>query len=192
MKKRPREHRGAFYFWLDWTRPSPGNSLVVVVGQERRRELGRGAVVVAAFAIPARAAVATVSASFTPRATRATVVAIATVAARAAITVATAMAATVATVTARATVTALARLARRAVVRKLFAGLLVDEAHRQADLAALVDLEQLDLHFLAFGEDVADVLDPLVLDLRHVHQAVLAGHEGHERAEIEKDRKSVV
>ena len=46
----------------------------------------------------------------------------------------------------------LTRLARRTGVGQLFAGLLVDEAHRQADLAALVDLEELDLHFLAFGQ----------------------------------------
>src|SRR5690242_5369401 len=82
----------------------------------------------------------------------------------------------------------LTRLARRAGVGELLAGFLVDQAHRQADLAARVDLEELDLHFLAFGQDVADVLDPLVLDLRNVHQPVLAGHEGHERAEIDDAR----
>ncbi len=95
------------------------------------------------------------------------------------------MSAAITTVAARSAVAAFTRLARRARVLQLFAGLLVDEAHRQANLAALVDLEQLDLHFLAFGKDVADVLDPLVLDLGDVDQAVLAGHEGHERAEID-------
>ncbi|HTK71986.1 MAG TPA: hypothetical protein VL331_05765, partial [Croceibacterium sp.] len=39
------------------------------------------------------------------------------------------------------------RLARRAGVGQLFAGFLVDQPHRQADLAARVDLEDLDLHF---------------------------------------------
>src|SRR5262245_7458619 len=88
--------------------------------------------------------------------------------------------ATVATVTAR-----FARLAGRTGVFQLGAGFLVDQAHRQADLAARIDLEQLDLDLLALGQDVADVLDPLVLDLADVNQAVLAGHEGHERAEID-------
>src|SRR5204863_2037324 len=81
-----------------------------------------------------------------------------------------------------------ARFARRTGVRQLLASLLVDEPHRQADLPALIDLEQLDLDLLAFGQDVADVLDPLVLDLGHVHQAILAGHERHECAEIDDAR----
>src|SRR6476661_7020913 len=101
---------------------------------------------------------------------------------------ATAVTATVATIAARSAVAAFAGFARRAGVGQLFTGLLVDEAHRQAHLAALVDLEQLDLDLLAFAEDVADVLDTLVLDLRDVHQAVLAGHESHERAEVDDAR----
>src|SRR5690242_14029730 len=92
-----------------------------------------------------------------------TVVAVATVAAGAAIAVTAPMPAAIATVTARATVAAFTRLARRAGVGQLFTGFLVDEAHRQPDLAALVDLEQFDLDLLAFGENVADVFDPLVL-----------------------------
>src|SRR5690606_20780012 len=54
-----------------------------------------------------------------------------------------------------------ARLARRTGVLQLGARFLVDHAHRQADLAALVDLEHLDLHFLAFADHVGRALDPL-------------------------------
>src|SRR4051794_31835314 len=92
---------------------------------------------------------------------------------------------TIAAITTGSAVAAFARLARRTGIGQLFAGFLVDQTHRQADLAALVDLDQLDLDLLALGEDVTDVLDPLVLDLRDVDQSVLAGHEGHERAEID-------
>src|SRR6185295_3009975 len=145
---------------------------------ERRRELRRGAVVVAAaLALTARAAGAAVTAAFASGAAITIAAftaraAVAAVAARATIPAVTAWAA----VAARAAVAAFARLARRAGVGQLFAGLLVDQAHRQADLAALVDLEQLDLDLLAFGEDVADVLDPLVPDLADVDQPVLARH----------------
>src|SRR5690242_21539710 len=47
----------------------------------------------------------------------------------------------------------LTRLARRAGVGELLAGFLVDQPHRHTDLAARVVLEELDLHFLAFGAD---------------------------------------
>src|SRR6478672_8228737 len=146
--------------------------------------LGLALGTVAAFALTASfasgAAISTIP-------TRSTVVPRSAVTARAAViaSAATAMPATVAAIATRAPVTALARLARGTGVGQLLAGFLVDEAHREAHLAALVDLEQLDLHFLTLGEDVADVLDPLVLDLRDVNQSVLAGHEGHERAEID-------
>src|SRR3954470_1337349 len=175
-----------------------GSGSVVVAGQEGRREFGRGAVVVAAFA--ARAAVV---AAFAAGAAGAALAARSTVAAafaaRAAVTVAAAVApraaipaaavtaiapafavATRAAVAARAPV-----LPRRTGVLELGAGFLVDDAHRQADLAARVDLEDLDLHFLAFGDDVGGALDPLVLHLGDVDEAVLAAHEVHERAEID-------
>src|SRR6185369_6450962 len=116
----------------------------------------------AVIAIPARSAIASVTA-------RAPVITTAPVTAAATMTVAAAL-------SPRATVAAFTRLPRRTGVGQLFAGLLVDEAHRQAHLAALIDLEQLDLDLLAFAQDVADVLDPLVLDLGYVHQPVLAGH----------------
>src|SRR6185437_16207732 len=162
------------------------SALFVVTRQEGRSELGRGAFI-AAFTW------FTIAASFAPRsaiAARSTVVAAAPVSpvtTRTAIVAApTAVPAAIAAIAAGSAI--LARLARRTRVREFFAGVLVDQAHRQAHLAALVDLQQLDLHFLAFRENVADVFDPLVLDLGHVHQSVLARHEGHERAKIDDAR----
>src|SRR3546814_18379439 len=70
--------------------------------------------------------------------------------------------------------------------RSRFAGCLIDDAHRQADLAARVDLEHLDLDLLPVGEDVGDLFDALVPDLRDVDEAVLAAHEVHEGAEIDE------
>src|SRR4030095_11716168 len=135
------------------------------------------------LALGALAARATILAARSTIATRSAIIAVAAIPARTTIvTAATAVTATVAAIAPVATI--FPGLARGARVRPLLASLLVDQADRQADLAALVDLEQLDLDLLAFRENVADVLDPLVLDLRNVHQAVLAGHEGHECAEI--------
>src|SRR5207302_3121892 len=172
----------------------------IIPGQERRGELGRRAFVTAtltlaaAFVLAPRATIAITAAAFASRS--AVTVAAAAFAASATAaaafttgsTVAVTPAAATMTIAARPTVAAFTRLSWRTGIGKLLAGLLIDQAHRQADLAALVDLEQLDLHFLALGEDVADVLDPLVLDLRDVDQPVLAGHVGHERAEIDDAR----
>src|SRR5690606_17384866 len=57
--------------------------------------------------------------------------------------------------------------------------------HRQANLAARIDLENLDLHFEAFGDDIGWLLDPFVPHLGDVDEAVLATHEVHERTEID-------
>src|SRR6185312_12882911 len=56
--------------------------------------------------------------------------------------------------------------------------------HGQADAALLVHFQHLDLDDVAFLELVGDLLDALVGDLRHVHQAVLARHDGDERTEV--------
>src|SRR4051812_20692724 len=57
----------------------------------------------------------------------------------------------------------------------------------QAELAARVDLGDLDLHLVADLDHVVDVLDPLaageLAQLRDVQQAVLAGRQRDERAE---------
>jgi hypothetical protein len=161
--------------------------LVVAAGEERRQADIVAALVpaiVAAFARRTRTAIptafaarATITAAFATRTT---------IAATAAAALTVTAIATIATVTARATIAAFAGLTRRTGVFQLFAGLLIDDAHRQANLAARIDLEDLDLDFLAFAEDVRDLLDALVADLRDVDEAVLAAHEVHERAEIDE------
>ena len=83
-----------------------------------------------------------------------------TVAAAAATTSATTIAAAT---TAATRTTVAARFARRTSVFHFFAGFLIDDTHRQADLATLIDLEDLDLNFLAFGHDVGRLLDTFVL-----------------------------
>ena len=65
-------------------------------------------------------------------------------------TTATTAAAIIPGATAIATITARLAFAWRTCVFQLFTGFLVDDTHRQANLAALVDLEDLDLYFLAF------------------------------------------
>src|SRR3546814_17846681 len=79
-------------------------------------------------------------------------------------------------------------LARRAGVRQFLARLLIDEAHRQAHLAAIVDAKHLHLYFLPFGEDFGNLGDALVLDLGDVDEAVTRTHEVHECAEIDRKR----
>src|SRR5215472_10391677 len=64
----------------------------------------------------------------------------------------------------------------------------VDIAHRQPDAPLAVDLEHLDADDVAFAQLVADALDPLVRDLRDVHQAVAPRKDGDERAEVHEAR----
>ena len=69
----------------------------------------------------------------------------------------------VATITAVAPVTTrFARFAGRTGVFQLGAGFLVNHAHRQADFAARVDLEHLDLDLLAFLDNVGRLFNALV------------------------------
>ena len=99
--------------------------------------------------------------------------AFATVTARATITVAATAAAariaiaitagTTVTTTVAAIATRFARFASRTGVFQFFAGFLIDDAHRQANLATVVDFENLDLNFLPFGHDVGRLFDALVL-----------------------------
>src|SRR5699024_3837252 len=56
--------------------------------------------------------------------------------------------------------------------------------HRQPDLALPVDLQHLDAHGLALGQLIADLFDPIVGNLRNVHQAITPRHQIDERAEI--------
>jgi hypothetical protein len=140
-----------------------GRRSVVAAGQERRqadilaafvlrfRTLGARATIATAAraAIAALAAGTTITAAF---ATRTTVTIAATATATVTTTVATVAAAAITAIATRATITTLARLARRAGIFQLFAGLLIDDAHRQANLAARIDLEDLDLDCLAFAQ----------------------------------------
>lgn len=173
--KKPRKPKlaGPLYFRTG-PRLSLGNrSVRVVSGEERGGELWCFALVVvarlaiAAF-LTARSTITAVAAAFTAR-TTVTIAAASAAAftARTTIAVAAPPATTTVTVAARSAITiaAFTRFARGTAVGQLFAGFLVDEAHRQADLAALVDLDQLDLDLLAFGQDVADVFDPVIPDL---------------------------
>ena len=114
------------------------------------------------------AAFFTARTAFTARTTVPTATATVAITARAAIT------ATVAAITAITPVAArFARFTGRTGVFHLSTGFLIDDAHRQADLAAVVDLEDLDLDLLAFLDDVGRLLDALVAHFRDVDEAVL-------------------
>src|ERR1700754_2143897 len=84
------------------------------------------------------------------------------------------------------------RSLRLAVVLRLLVAV-EQRLHRQLDAALLVGLEDLDANDLAFLQEVGDLLDALVRDLADVQQAVLAGQQVHERAEVEdlRDRAFV-
>src|SRR4051794_4936912 len=156
--------------------------LFVVAGEESGGELGLGPIVTAtALALRTRTAITAISAW--------AAIPVASLTARTTVAVTTAASAaapmTIAAASAFAIAARFTRLARRAGVGQLFAGFLIDQAHRQSHLSALIDLEKLDLDLLAFRQNVADVLDPLVLDFGDMHQPVLAGHEGHECTEID-------
>src|SRR3546814_3441948 len=65
--------------------------------------------------------------------------------------------------TARTTIAArFTRFAGRTRIFQFLTGFLVDNAHRQADLAPIVNFEDLDLHFMPFGTDIADFLNALI------------------------------
>src|SRR5690606_27503059 len=57
--------------------------------------------------------------------------------------------------------------------------------HRQLDATTVVDVENQDFDFLAFLQDVGDLVDALVADLRDVHQTVLARQDVDEGAEVD-------
>src|SRR5262249_14935803 len=81
-------------------------------------------------------------------------------------------------------------LARRvACIRlplRLPAGLLFETLlAREANLPRLVDLEDLYVDDVALRQHVGDLADPLVRELRDVHQPVGAGHDLDERSEVD-------
>jgi hypothetical protein len=100
-------------------------------------------------------------------------------------TVATAFtASTTAAFTTGTTIAALALFAGRACVFQLFTGFLINDAHRQANLAAWVDFKNLDLNVHAFADDVRNLLNALIAHFADVDETVLATHEVYECAEI--------
>src|SRR3982751_1951324 len=88
--------------------------------------------------------------------------------------------------------TAIARLLRRRFRGSGRRGLLAPRGRieqrlsRQAHAALVVGLEYLHLHDLAFLEVIGDRVHALVGDLRDVQQAVLAGQQLHDRAEVQQ------
>src|SRR5258708_22090891 len=67
---------------------------------------------------------------------------------------------------------------------EVFAGLLVDHLHRQPDLTAFVEAQQLDLHLVAVLDDIRGLLHPSRRELADVHEAVARAEEIHECAEV--------
>src|SRR5262245_28934689 len=68
--------------------------------------------------------------------------------------------------------------------RDLLACRLVHNLHRQPDLAAVVETEELDIDLLTLLHDLADRLGPSLGELGDVHEAVLLAEEVNEGAEL--------
>src|SRR5215468_2401704 len=68
---------------------------------------------------------------------------------------------------------------------EILAGLLVDDLHGQAHLAALVEAQELDLDLVAFLDDVGHLLHAARRELADVHEPVLGAEEVHERTEVD-------
>ncbi len=60
----------------------------------------------------------------------------------------------------------------------------VDFLHGESDATLTVHFEDLDLHFIAFCQLVADFLDALVGDLRDVYEAIFARQNRDECTEV--------
>ncbi|VTZ27455.1 hypothetical protein MPC1_5630004 [Methylocella tundrae] len=56
---------------------------------------------------------------------------------------------------------------------EIFAGLLVDETHREANLAAVIEAEQLHLDLFAFLHDIGGFRDAPFGELRNMNKAIL-------------------
>ena len=67
---------------------------------------------------------------------------------------------------------------------EVFAGLLIDHLHRQPDFAALVEAQKLDLHLVAFLDDVGGLLHAAWSELADVNESVFGAEEVHEGAEV--------
>src|SRR6202043_2539989 len=79
----------------------------------------------------------------------------------------------------------LLRLFPLAPVAKVLAGFLVDLAHAELDLAAVIEAEDLDLDRVADLDDVGHLADALRRQLADMDEAVARAQEVHESAEID-------
>src|SRR6059058_5810070 len=76
-------------------------------------------------------------------------------------------------------------LALRPTRAEILAGLLVDLAHAQLDLSAIVEAQHLDFDIVAELDDVGDLADPLRGQLADVNEPVARSEKIHEGAEID-------
>src|SRR5262249_22581558 len=67
---------------------------------------------------------------------------------------------------------------------EVFAGLLIDHLHRHADLYAFDKPQELNLHLVAFLDDVGGLLHATRRQLADVHEAVARAEEIHEGTEV--------
>src|SRR3984893_10484911 len=67
---------------------------------------------------------------------------------------------------------------------EVFPRFLIDDAHRQAHLSAVVEAEELHFDLVAFLDDVGGLGDPSLGELRNMDETVLRAEEIHEGAEI--------
>jgi len=58
------------------------------------------------------------------------------------------------------------------------------DLHREPHLAALVEAQELDLHLVAFLDDIGDLLHGPRRELADVDETVLGAEEVHERPEV--------
>ena len=68
---------------------------------------------------------------------------------------------------------------------EISAGLLIDTLHRQLDLAAIIEPDDLDLDHIAFLANVGSLFSPAVLQFRNVNKSVLRPEEVYEGAKID-------
>src|SRR5437870_13501968 len=68
---------------------------------------------------------------------------------------------------------------------EILSGLLVDLAHAELDLAAVVEAEDLDLDRVADLDDIGDLADPLRRQLADMDKPVARAEEVHKGAEID-------
>src|ERR1700741_4993963 len=76
-------------------------------------------------------------------------------------------------------------LALRPTRAEVLAGLLVDLAHAELDLSAIVEPQHLDFDIVAELDDVGDFADPLRGELADVNEPVARSEKIHESAEID-------